>query len=213
MVQWLTTIQLNFRHKSFLSNRPASSRVPLRPSSSSKQATCTPEGGFTCNSCLVSRIRLTNSSGKRMRDKGEVVWEYVCVTCRLRLVPSCCQCLQKTVLLQCGNLDNDQTKDYLTCKGNWTTLVKVRYWKGKLTTGRDLSCVLPLVWSLTLWPIISPFMTWKEKKGLNSFLIYLDNLLEKKITANERETNVPSMRSVFFCTHRLMVGVSIGDLL
>lgn len=37
-------------------------------------------------------------------------------------------------------------------------------------TGRDLSGALPLVWSLTLWVIITPFMTWEEKHSLRQFL-------------------------------------------
>lgn len=60
----------------------------------------------------------------------EVVWEYVCVTCRLWLILSGCQGLQKTILLQCWNLDNYQTIDYPTFKQghfSWSELLRKKF--------------------------------------------------------------------------------------
>lgn len=127
MVQRALSILFILSHKSSLSD--ACHWVPLKPCASSRQTTCAPEGGFTCNCCLVSRIHSQIPVGSGCETE-EVVWEYVCVTCRLWLILSGCQGLQKTILLQCWNLDNYQTIDYPTFKQghfSWCELLRTKF--------------------------------------------------------------------------------------
>lgn len=143
--------------------RPAAS-LPLKPC-----VICSPEGDFTCNSHLVSRIQYQIPEGREgggVRQKSSHVRIWVSHL-QAWLGP-----------LQLPGSAEDRSASVLK---SWQASVHgLRYiqaqpfklkWDTKLfdvITGRDLSGALPLVWSLTLWLIISPFMTWERKERVQT---------------------------------------------
>ena len=135
-------------HKSLLSDRSASLRVPLRPRASSEQTTRTPEGGFTCNGRLVSRIRSQIPEGRGCETKDRSCESMRALPAGLGWSPPAARVCRRPFCFSAEIWK--MIKQQITLKSKKGTMVEVRYKELHIITGRDLSGALPLVWSLTL---------------------------------------------------------------